>query len=282
MIPPTAQTSCSTHPTPPSNPSFFARSKAVWEAGDFGVIARHVEPAAAEFIGRLPLGFGDRLLDLACGTGNLALLAARAGAAVSGLDIASNLIAQARARATAAHVTIDFREGDAEALPYNEASFDYVLSMFGVMFTPRPEVAAAEFFRVCRPGGTIALANWTPGGFVGESFRLLGRHSPPPPGPSPLLWGDEATVRERLGARTSALRMTRRMFRMRFPFSPVQTVQYFRQFFGPMLTAFASLDAAGRTRLQADLEEHYQRHNRAQDGTTDVEAEYLEVIATRA
>src|SRR5213075_1743149 len=150
-------------------------------------------------------------------------------------------IAQARCRAQRENLVIEFTEGDAEALPYPDATFDLVVSMFGVMFAPRPERAAAEFLRVCRPGGVMALANWTPEGFVGENFRVVGRHVPPPSGgPSPLQWGNEDTVRERLGAQAAQLRLTRHIARLRYPFGPAQTVNFFRQFYGPTLRAFAS------------------------------------------
>ena len=259
-----------------------SRAKAVWESGDFGVVARYNEPAAAEFMSRLPLQPGARVLDLACGTGNLALLAARAGCVTAGLDLAANLITQARARAAAERLPLAFTEGDAEALPYPDASFDFVVSMFGVMFTPRPERAATEFLRVCRPGGTVALANWTPEGFIGENFRVVGRHVPPPAGGvSPLLWGDEATVRARLGGHVSELRLVRRIARLRYPFPPAQTVDFFRQFYGPTLRAFAALDAAGQAQLHSDLENMFSTHNRSRHGVTEVEAEYLEVVATR-
>lgn len=259
-----------------------ARSKALWESGDFGVVAKYNEPVAAEFMSRQSLRPGARVLDLACGNGNLAVLAARAGCVVHGLDLAANLIAQARCRAQRENLVIEFTEGDAEALPYPDATFDLVVSMFGVMFAPRPERAAAEFLRVCRPGGVIALANWTPEGFVGENFRVVGRHVPPPSGgPSPLQWGNEDTARERLGAQVAQLRLTRHIARLRYPFGPAQTVNFFRQFYGPTLRAFASLDPDAQGRLHLDLEQMFRDHNRAGDSVTEVEAEYLEVVASK-
>lgn len=259
-----------------------ARSKATWESGDFGVVAKYIEPAAAEFMSRLPLRPGQRVLDVACGTGNLATLAARAGCTTTGLDIAVNLLSQARARANAENLQIDFREGDAESLPFPDNHFDAVVSMFGVMFTAHPDLAASELVRVCRPGSFIALANWTPQGLIGENFRIVARHVAPPPNAiSPLLWGDEATVRERLAPHARELRLTPRIARMHYPFSPAQTVEFFRQFYGPTLRAFASLDDAARTRLRDDLEAMFATHNKATDGSTEVHAEYLEVIVFR-
>ena len=259
-----------------------ARSKALWESGDFGVVAKYNEPVAAEFMSRQSLRPGARVLDLACGNGNLAVLAARAGCVANGLDLAANLIAQARCRAQKENLVIEFTEGDAEALPYPDATFDLVVSMFGVMFAPRPERAAAEFLRVCRPGGVIALANWTAEGFVGENLRVVGRHVPPPSGgPSPLQWGNEETVRQRLGAQVAQLRLTRHIARLRYPFGPTQTVNFFRQFYGPTLRAFASLNPDAQGRLHRDLEQMFRDHSRAGDGVTEVEADYLEVVAIK-
>jgi SAM-dependent methyltransferase len=262
-----------------------SRLKATWMAGDFGLIARGYEAGAAEFVSRLGLAPRTRVLDVACGTGNLALPAARAGAAVTGVDIATNLLEQARSRAAAEGLTARFDEGDAEKLPYPDASFDAVISMFGVMFAPRPELSAAELLRVCRSGGTIALANWTPGGFVGQMFRTIAGYVPPPAGvPSPLLWGDEAKVRERLGGGSSELRTTPRLIAFEFPFAPAEVVEFWRVYYGPTNRAFEALaaDPARQAALRAVLEQLWSGHNTATGGTTRVESEYLEVLATRA
>ena len=157
-----------------------SRLKGTWSAGDFGRIAKSYEQGAAEFVARLALAPGLRVLDVACGTGNLAIPAAKAGAQVVGIDIAPNLVVQARQRAAAAGLDIRFEEGDAEALPYESGSFDRVLSMFGAMFAPRPELVARELMRVTRPGGTVAMANWTPGSFIGGMFKTIGALVPPP------------------------------------------------------------------------------------------------------
>jgi SAM-dependent methyltransferase len=211
------------------------------------------------------------------------MIAARAGCVTTGIDIAANLILQARARAAAEGLQIDFREGDAEELPLPDASVDAVVSMYGLMFAPRPERAAAEALRVCKPGGMIALANWTPRGFIGENFRRVARHVPSPPcAISPLLWGDEATVRARFGDAVADLKLAHRAARLRYPFSPAQTVDFFRQFYAPTLRAFAALDADGQRKLHADLEEMFATHNRSGVGdATEVHAEYLEVVAIR-
>jgi len=262
-----------------------AKQKATWEAGDFGQIARSIEHIAEQFMAGLSWLPSSRVLDVACGTGNLAVIAARRGCEVHGIDIAGNLIEQARARAVSAGFKIDFKEADAEALPFAYSRFDLVVSMFGVMFTPQPEIAVAEMRRVTRPGGQIALANWTPEGFIGKMFKVFKTHLPPAPAgvPSPMAWGDENTVRERLRHGFTDLRLTRRIALMRYPFPPAETVEFFRQYYGPTNKAFAALDPAARAALRHDLVELQSAHNIAKMlGTTEVAAEYLEVIATRA
>src|SRR4051812_40743804 len=175
-----------------------ARLKATWMTGDYDLFSRFMEKDAEQFVARLNIKPGTRLLDVGCGAGQLALIAARAGALVNGCDIATNWLEKARTRATAEGLGVSFEEGDAESLPYEDAQFDTVTSLFGAMFAPRPELVAAELTRVCRPGGTIAMGNWTPGGFIGQMFKTISRHISPTGMPSPVLWGDEVTVRDRL------------------------------------------------------------------------------------
>jgi SAM-dependent methyltransferase len=261
-----------------------ARMKATWMAGDFGEVAKFSEAAAEEFIQRRDIKPDMKVLDVACGSGNLAIPAAKAGASVSGVDIAPNLLDEARTRAKWEKVNVAFDEGDAEELPYGSRSFDLVVSMFGAMFAPRPQRAADEMLRVCRPGGQIAMANWTPGGFIGQLFKLTAKHVPPPAGIAPaVMWGDGTAVRERFGAGAASLRMTPIKMVLKFPFSIAETVAFYQLYYGPTLRAFASLaDDNKQKALRHDMEELYAKHNRAQDGTTEVEAEYLEVVATRA
>ncbi len=261
-----------------------AKQKATWESGDFGQIARSIENVAEEFMASLVIHPGTQVLDAACGTGNLAVLAARRGGVVSGLDIASNLIAQARSRAAGEGLRIEFHEGDVEAMPFAEEQFDLVVSMFGVMFAPRPDVVVDELSRVTKSGGRVALANWTPQGFIGKMFNVFKAHLPPPPAgvPSPMGWGDEAIVRERLSSGFDDVRLTRRIALMRYPFPPAETVEFFRQYYGPTQRAFASLDAAGQAALRRDLVELQSANNIANNpNTTEVAAEYLEVVAVR-
>ena len=269
----------------PEMESLKTRLKAMWMAGDFGQIAKIIESGADEFISRLALKPGDRVLDVACGSGNLAIPAARAGAVVTGVDIATNLIEQARARAATEGLTIQFDEGDAEALPYPDASFDVVVSMFGAMFAPRPELVAGELVRVCRPGGRIAMANWTPEGFIGQMFKITGKHVPPPPNmPSPIKWGDEETVRERLSDGIKDLQMTRRTCPFNYDdLQPADVVEFFRTYYGPTQRAFAALDTDAQAALRNDLERLWSENNQATDTkSTHVEGEYLEVVATRS
>ena len=255
--------------------------RAMWSAGDFGQIARYSAPEAARFVERLHLQPGMKVLDVACGTGNLAIPAARQGALVTGLDLAANLLEQARARAAAEGLPATFDLGDAEDLPYPDDSFDVVMSMYGAMFAPRPERVVAELCRVCRSGGTVAMANWTPGGFVGESFRRAARFAPPPPGiPAPVLWGDESVVRERFDGRVSALHTQTRQITMDYPFGPGEVVGFFREYFGPTRVGFARLDPPAQAAYAADLEQHWREHNQGGEDRTVVHAEYLEVKAT--
>jgi 2-polyprenyl-3-methyl-5-hydroxy-6-metoxy-1,4-benzoquinol methylase len=258
------------------------RTKATWMAGDFGKIAESYAPGAAEFIRRLNLRPSDSVLDVACGTGNLSIPAARSGARVTGIDIAPNLLDQAEEWAKAEGLAITFEEGNAEQLPYADKSFDEVVTMFGVMFAPRADAAAAELVRVTRSGGRIAMANWMPDGFIGQMFKIVGKHVPPAPGvPSPLMWGNEATVTERLGSEIADLRCTPRTITFNFPFDAAASVDYFRTFYGPTVRAFDSLDAEAQRAFRSDLEAHWSQHNYAKDGTTKVDSTYLEVIAIR-
>jgi SAM-dependent methyltransferase len=266
----------------PEMESLKARLRATWMAGDYGLIAKSTESGAEEFIYRLKLTPGTDLLDVACGNGNLAILAARLGARVTGVDIAPNLLEEGRARARAEGLVIQFDEGDAEQLPYPDAVFNEVVSMFGAMFAPRPERAASELVRVCRSRGRIAMANWTPAGFAGQILKTVGEYAPPPPGvPPPIQWGAETIVRERLRDGIAELQMTTRTCPIKYPMPPSEVVEFFRTYFGPVNRAFAALDEGGQASLRHDLERLWLSHNVAKDNSTRIEAEYLEVIATK-
>jgi SAM-dependent methyltransferase len=259
-----------------------ARLKSTWSAGDYDTFSRYMEKDAAAFFQRLGIAPGAKLLDVGCGAGQLSLIAARAGVNVTGCDIATTSLQQARARASAEGLNIKFEEGDAEALPYADAQFDAVVSLIGAMFAPRPELVAAELTRVCRPGGMIAMANWTPAGFIGQMFKAIAKHIAPSGMPSPVLWGDEPTVRGRFAQGVSALQFARYNYRFDYPFPPADVVEFFRANYGPMERAFASLDSAGQDQLRAELVALWSANNLAKDNSTKVDAEYLQVVATRA
>ena len=262
--------------------SLKARLQKTWMAGDYDRFSRYMEDGARQYYERLDIPAGARVLDVGCGSGQLALMASRDGFKTTGLDIAENLIERARERAAAERLNTHFEVGDAEDIPFPDASFDVVVSLIGAMFAPRPELVARELLRVCAPGGTIAMGNWTASGFVGQMFKAIARFIAPANMPSPLLWGDEATVRERFGSGVSKLSLTRRPYTFNYPFRPSEVVDVFRLYYGPANLAFASLDVAGRQALHQELEALWFAHNRAKGGVTIVDAEYLDVVATRA
>ncbi|PYE50493.1 class I SAM-dependent methyltransferase [Deinococcus yavapaiensis] len=259
-----------------------ARLKATWMSGDYSTFATPLLPGALEFLKRADLKLGERMLDVGCGAGQTAIPAAQAGAIVTGVDIATNLIEHARERARKEQVDVTFEEGDAEDLQYPDASFDVVLSLFAAMFAPRPDLVAKELTRVCRRGGRIVMGNWTPTCFIGQMFKVIGRHVPPAPMPSPLLWGNEDTVRERLGDRVRDVVMTHGSYQFDYPFSPERTVEFFATYYGPTNRAFAVLDEAGQAALKRDLTALWSDNNQAQDGRTIVYSDLLTVQAIRA
>jgi ubiquinone/menaquinone biosynthesis C-methylase UbiE len=254
----------------------------MWSEGDFARIGMMMVLTSENLIEAADPIPGERVLDVACGSGNTALAAARRFTKVTGLDYVPELLDHAREWARAELVDADFVEGDAERMPFEDASFDLVASTFGVMFAPDHDRAAHELLRVTRPGGRIALANWAPDGAIGEMFMIVAGHAPPPPGVKPpLLWGGEDYLRELFGDGITEMRAERREFNFRYP-SPEFELEYFRKWFGPTMMAFARLDEAGQEALAADLLEHYRRHNMAGDAAVVKPAAYLEVVATRA
>ena len=252
-----------------------------WTAGDYDRFSRYMEAGAVAFYERLNIPPGSHLLDVGCGSGQLALLAARDGIRVTGVDIAENLIERANARSDAENLPAVFQVADAEALPFPDGSFDVVASLIGAMFAPRPDRVAAELLRVCVPGGTIAMANWTSRGFVGQMFKCIAQFIAPPDMPSPLLWGEESVVWERFGAGVTDLKLARRYHTFNYPFPPADVVDFFRVNYGPANRAFASLDESGQRKLHEELTALWSSHNRTRGDITIVDAEYLEVIATR-
>jgi ubiquinone/menaquinone biosynthesis C-methylase UbiE len=258
-----------------------SRQHATWSSGDYAVIGTTLQIVGEMLCEAADLHPGQRVLDVAAGNGNATLAAARRWADVTSTDYVPALLERGRARADAEGLPVTFQEADAEQLPFTDGAFDVVLSVFGVMFTANQEQAARELLRVCRHGGTIGLANWTPEGFVGQMFRTIGKHVPPPAGvQSPALWGTEQRLRELFGAGIAELRITRRMFVFRYR-STEHFIEVFRTYYGPMLKAFAALDAEGQARLTHDLTELLERFNGGGPATLTVPSEYLEVVATR-
>jgi SAM-dependent methyltransferase len=259
-----------------------ADTRGAWTVGDFGRIAQYDTQGGVELVRRLGIRPGERVLDVGCGTGNFALPAARAGASVTGVDFAPNLLRQARERAAGEGLGIRLDEGDAQELPYDDGAFDTVVSMFGAMFAASPERAGAELVRVCRPGGRIVMTNWTPDSIVGQLGRLVGRYARrPSPVAPPVQWGVESIVRERLREGVSSVLIERRLYQLAFPFGPAEVAEEYVRNLGAIRLVHSGLDLAGQAALLQDLTDLWARNNRADDGTTRVEAEYLEVLATR-
>jgi SAM-dependent methyltransferase len=265
--------------TPPRDP-LTERSLRTWSAGDYDRISAGFRHEAEAFVARRRLSPGFDVLDAACGTGNVAIPAARTGARVTGLDLVPALLAGAAAWAAREGVSLALREGDVEEMPFEDRSFDVVFSMFGSMFAARPGKTAAELARVTRPGGQVVLANWTPGGFVGRMFALHAAVLPPTGLPSPLQWGDPEVVRERLDDALWEVETATRTLVFRYPHTPAGTAELFRGAYGPTVRAFQALDENGRATLAASLEAHWSG-GRAGAAVTEVESEYLEVVATR-
>jgi SAM-dependent methyltransferase len=268
-------------PAPSTAPDLAAiksRQQATWAAGDFGVIGTRLQIAGESLCEAVDVRGGERLLDVACGNGNAALAAARRWAEVTGIDYVPALVAWGRERAAADRLPVEFLEGDAENLPFEDGGFDVVTSVYGVMFTADHARAARELLRVCRPGGRIALANWTPAGFIGEMLRRVTRHVPPPPGaPSPLVWGTREGIEGLFGAGAAFVRTQPRDYVFRYR-SARHFVDVFRTCYGPTVKAFEALDEPGRAALELDLLDLLESYNRSGDDTLVVSGEYLEVI----
>jgi ubiquinone/menaquinone biosynthesis C-methylase UbiE len=258
-----------------------SRQHTTWSSGDYAVIGTTLSLTGELLCEAVDLRAGVRVLDVAAGNGNATLAAARRWADVTSTDYVAALLERGRERAAAERLSVTFQQADAEDLPFADSSFDVVLSVFGVMFTPHQEQAAQELLRVCRPGGKIGLANWTPEGFIGHVFRTIGKYIPPPPGVKPpALWGTEQRLRELFGDGISELKTERRFFVFRYR-SAEHWLDVFRTYYGPVLKAFAALDEAGQAGLAGDLIELLQRFNQAGTDTLAVPSEYLEVVATR-
>ena len=268
----------------PASPPFVdfaavkARQQAAWSAGNYAVVGTTLQIVGEILCEALDLRAGSSVLDVASGNGNATLAAARRWCDVTSTDYVSSLLESGRARAQAEGHTIQFREADAENLPFPDKSFDAVLSTFGVMFTADQDRAAGELVRVCKPGGKIGLANWTPESFIGQLFKTIANYVPPAAGVrSPALWGTNARLEELFGQAAQEIRITRRDFTFRYR-SPSHWIEVFRTYYGPMNRTFLALDAQRQAALTQDLLNLIDRRNRSRDGTLVLQSEYLEVV----
>jgi SAM-dependent methyltransferase len=267
-------------PVAPDYEAIKQRQQATWSSGDYAVVGTTLQLVGERLCEAIDLHAGERVLDVAAGNGNATLAAARRFAEVTSTDYVSALLDRGKERATAERLPVTFKQADAEALPFADDSFDVALSTFGVMFTPNQEKAASELVRVVRRGGRIGLANWTPDGFIGQLFKTIGKHVPPPAGTkSPALWGTEARLGELFpGQHVTA---SRQVFNFRYK-SPDHWLDIFKTYYGPTNRAFAALDATKQVALQADIVELLNRLNRGGKDTLIVPGEYLEVVVTKA
>ena len=257
------------------------RQQAAWSAGNYAVVGTTLQIVGENLCEALDLRAGSRVLDVAAGNGNATLAAARRWCDVTSTDYVASLLESGRARAQAEGHAIQFQEADAEKLPFPDASFDAVMSTFGVMFTPNQDKAASELARVCKPGGRIGLANWTPESFIGQLFKTIGKYIPPAPGvKSPALWGTKARLEELFGKNGQEIRTTSREFVFRYR-SPTHWIEVFRTYYGPMNKTFGALDAEKQAAFTQDLLALMESRNRSGDHTLVLPSEYLEVVIER-
>jgi ubiquinone/menaquinone biosynthesis C-methylase UbiE len=257
------------------------RQKVAWSSGDYAVVGTTLQIVGEQLCEALDLRSVQKVLDVAAGNGNVSLAAARRWCDVVSTDYVPGLLERGQARASADGLTIEFREADAESLPFADGAFDAVVSTFGVMFTPNQDQAAAELLRVCRAGGKIGLANWTPEGLIGQVFKTLGKHLPRPAGAkSPALWGTRERLTDMFGAAAASIAIEPRVFNFRYR-SREHFLEVLKIYYGPMLKAFAALDEARQNDLTADLLSLFARTNKADDGTMVAPSEYLEVVITK-
>jgi ubiquinone/menaquinone biosynthesis C-methylase UbiE len=271
----------STAASQPELAAIKARQKAAWSSGDYAVVGTTLQIVGEELCEALDLTAGTKVLDVAAGNGMVSLAAARRWCEVVSTDYVASLLERGRARALAEGLTIEFREADAEALPFADSSFDAVVSTFGVMFTPNQDKAAAELLRVCKSGGQIGLTNWTPDGFIGQMFKTLGKYLPPPAAAkSPLAWGTRSRLSEMFGSAASRIKTESRHFNFRYR-SAEHFIEVFRTYYGPMLKAFSALETRQQNDLEKELLSLIARMNRAGYETMVVPSEYLEVVIVK-
>jgi ubiquinone/menaquinone biosynthesis C-methylase UbiE len=268
-------------PVQPDLNALKARQHGAWSSGDYAVVGTTLQIVGEELCEAIDIRAGQKVLDVAAGNGNATLAAARRWCDVVSTDYVPSLLERGQLRARADGLKVEFKQADAEALGFDDATFDVVMSTFGVMFTPDQDRAAAELLRVCKRGGKIGLANWTPEGFIGQLFKTLGKHLPPPAGArSPALWGTEARIDEMFAASAASIKAERRHFNFRYR-SPEHFLDVFKSYYGPMLKAFAALDTAKQERLRDDILALIATMNRASDGTMIVPSEYLEIVIVK-
>jgi SAM-dependent methyltransferase len=258
-----------------------ARQHGAWSSGDYAIVGTTLQIVGEELCEALDIRAGQSVLDVAAGNGNATLAAARRWCDVVSTDYVPSLLERGRARASADGLSVEFKEADAEALPFADAAFDVVVSTFGVMFTPNQDRAASELLRVCKRGGKIGLANWTPEGFIGQLFKTLGKYLPPPAGAkSPALWGTKARIDEMFGARANDIQIARRNFVFRYR-SAEHFVEIFKTYYGPVLKAFAALDSTSQDGLKRDILALIATMNRSADETMVLPSEYLEIVVIK-
>jgi len=268
-------------PTQPDLGTVKTHQQGAWSSGDYAIVGTTLQIVGEVLCEALDLRAGQKVLDVAAGNGNVTLAAARRWCEVVSTDYVPALLERGRERAVAERLAIEFRQADAEALPFVDASFDVVVSTFGVMFTPNQDKAATELPRVCKPGGKIGLANWTPEGFIGQLFNTIGKHMPPPAGvKSPALWGTGARITELFGAQASSIQLEQRHFVFRYR-SAQHWIDVFKTYYGPLLKTFGALDPQAQAALTDDLFALIKRFDRSGDKTIVVPSEYLEVVVTR-
>ncbi len=278
----TAPTPAAAPAAAPSLEAVKAKQQGAWASGDYALIGTTLQIVGEQLCETMNLRPGCKVLDVAAGNGNATLAAARRFCDVTSTDYVDTLLKNGEQRAKADRLSVIFDVADVEALPYANSSFDAVLSTFGVMFTPNQDKAAAEMLRVCRSGGTIAMANWTPDGMIGQVFKTLGKYLPPPAGvKSPALWGTEARIRELFGAKAKAIDVVPRQFTFRYR-SASHFMDLFRQFYGPIHKAFLALDEKSQKALDADLRALLDRFNTATDGTLVAPSDYVDVVIRKA
>lgn len=280
----TSTLATNTQSAPAASPDLTAlktRQQAAWSSGNYAIVGTTLQIVGEQLCEALDLKSGSKVLDVAAGNGMASLAAARRWCDVTSTDYVPALLEQGRVRAEAEGAAIEFKEADAESLPFADSSFDVVLSTFGVMFTPNQDRAASELLRVCKPRGKVGLANWTPEGFIGQVFKTLGKYLPPPAGTkSPALWGTSQRLTEMFDTGAGTIRAESRLFNFRYR-SPEHFLEIFKTYYGPVLKAFAALDPAKQEQLEDDLHALLVRMNRASNGSLVVPSEYLEVVITK-